>query len=346
MKKNFTNSIRIFAIFFVAVFLFSFNTKFTEAATRTWTGTTSGSWSVASNWGGTAPVTGDDLVFPSGASNLSNTNDFIENTIFNSITFSGSGYTISGNPIILGAGLAGITDSVSSGGNTIALDIRLDVTRDIVVTNTTETLTISGRISGVGGINKEGTGKLILTGANTFGGILKINVGVVNAQNNTALGTIAGGTEVVGNAALELQGNINISYEALALRGYGPSSGGALRNISGNNNFSGLITMVAGGAEISSDSGTLTLLGGSSGGFPLTIDGSGNITFDKTPITAGATVTKNGAGTLKYNFPNTYTGLTTINAGTLLYGVDNAILTGGITVTGVTLDIATYSDMV
>ncbi len=338
------------AIIFAATFVFCFfSSEYSYAATRTWTGATSGSWSVGSNWsGGVAPVTGDDLVFPGGASNLSNTNDLTENTIINSITISGSGYTLSGNPIILGPGLAGLTDSASSGGNTVALDIRLDATRDIFVTNSGETLTISGRIAGVGGINKEGTGKLVLSGANTFGGILKINVGIVNAQNNTALGTIAAGTEVVGNAALELQGNIDISYEALALRGYGVSSTGALRNISGTNTYRGLITLSsAGGTEIASDSGTLTITGGMSGAFPLVIDGSGDVTYSTTPIATGSgTVTKNGSGTLTYNFPNTYSGLTTINAGTLLYGVDNAILTGAITVTGGTLDIATYSDMV
>lgn len=348
IKQNIKTFLKIFSATSFAIFLFFyFGNNLAFAATRTWTGSVDGSWSNPSNWGGTAPVTGDDLVFPSGASNLSNTNDLTENTIINSITFTGSGYTLSGNQIILGQGLAGITDSATSGGNTIAFDIRLDATRDITVTNTAETLTISGRISGVGGVNKEGAGKIVLSGANTFGGILKINVGVVSAQNDRALGTILAGTEVVGNAALELQGNINISYEALALRGYGVAGGGALRNISGNNSYNGLITLIAGGAEISSDSGTLTLNGGVTGAFPLTIDGVGDTAFNKTPIAiAAGTITKNGAGTLIYNFPNTYTGLTTINAGTLAYGVDNAILSGAITVTGGTLDIGTYSDMV
>jgi autotransporter-associated beta strand protein len=348
MNKFSKKLLKYRAIFFVLVFLFFVNVHSASAATRTWTGTTSGAWSVASNWGGTAPVAGDDLVFPNGASNLSNTNDLTENIIINSITFTGSGYTLSGSPIILGPGLAGITDSVASGGNTIALDIRLDATRDIIVTNTAESLTISGRIAGAGGINKEGTGTLILTGANTYGGTTKINVGVINARHSTALGTIAAGTEVVGNAVLELQGNINISYEALALRGYGVSSGGALRNISGDNTYAGLITLSsAGGTEIASDAGTLTLNGGVTGAFGLYIDGSGNVTFSKTPIATGAgAVTKTGSGTLTYNFPNTYTGQTTINTGTLLYGVDNAILSGAVVVTGGTLDIATYSDMV
>ncbi len=341
------NTKRLLVVLFVfAVFFFS-NINHAEAATRTWTGSTSGLWSVAGNWGGTVPVTGDDLVFPGGASNLSNTNDLTENTVFNSITFSGSGYTISGNQIIIGAGLAGITDSVSSGGNTIALDIRLDATRDIVVTNTAESLTISGRISGAGGVNKEGAGTLILSGGNTFGGTLKINVGVVNARHSNALGTILAGTEIVGGAALELQGDISIGYEALALRGRGVSSSGALRNVSGSNFFGGAITLSsAGGTEISSDSGTLTITGGTSGNFPLIFDGAGNIAFAKAPIAGSGSITKNGAGTVTYNFPNTNTGTLTINAGTILYGVNNAILSGAITITGGTLDIATFSDMV
>ena len=349
MKKQYKNLIKFSLMIFIIAFSFSLSANKVEAATRTWTGATNDLWSVGSNWsGGVAPVTGDDLVFPSGASNKSNTNDLTENTIINSITFTDSGYTLSGNRIILGPGLAGITDSVSSGGNTIAFDIRLDVTRDFIVTNTTESLTISGRISGVGGINKEGNGTLILSGANTFGGILKINVGVVNARNSRSLGTILGGTEVVGGAALELQGNIDISYEALALSGWGvDNTDGSLRNVSGTNTYRGLITLSsAGGTVIKSDSGTLTITGGIAANNPLIFDGSGNIVFSTAPITSSGTITKNGAGTVTLNFPNSHTGAWTINAGTVLYGTDNALLSNSITVTGGTLDIATYSDMV
>lgn len=343
-------------IVFFAVFVFGslgffavsvLNSHQAQAATRTWTGTSSGLWSVAANWGGTVPVTGDDLVFPAGASNLSNTNDLTENTIFNSITLSGSGYTLSGNKIILGQGLAGITDSAASGGNTIAFDIRIDATREIFVTNSAETLTISGGIYGLGGITKEGTGKVVFSGPNKYGGITKINVGTINAQHSTSLGSIAAGTEVVGGAALELQGDINISYEAITLRGYGISNGGALRNISGDNSFGGLILLnSAGGAEISSDSGTLTITGGTTGNFPLVLDGSGDMVFSTAPISGSGTITKNGSGTITFNFPNGNSGLFTINAGTVVYGTNNAILSAAVTVTGGTLDIASFSDMV
>ena len=35
-------------------------------------------WTTAANWGGTAPVAGDDLVFPAGAARLSNTNNYAQ----------------------------------------------------------------------------------------------------------------------------------------------------------------------------------------------------------------------------------------------------------------------------
>jgi autotransporter-associated beta strand protein len=319
-----------------------------------WDGSASNLWSNPANWSTNAiPQAGDNVVFPAGAANYTNTNDLGENMWFNSITFYDSGYTLSGNTVIFGQGratpaiiLPGITDAVSSGGNTISMNLRFDATQIISVTNSGETLTISGGITGAGGVTKEGLGELVFSGGNKYGGVTKVNVGSLNVQNATGLGTIAAGTEVVGEAALEIQGNIDIDREALTLRGYGQSSSGALRNISGTNSFAGAVT-IAGTTEIASDSGTLTMKGGVSGTFNLNLDGAGNITFSTAPIATGAgLVTKNGSGTLEFDFPNTYTGLTTVNAGTLLYGVDNAILSGSITVNGGTLDIASYSDAV
>jgi hypothetical protein len=75
------------------------------AATRTWTGAVSDRWSDPANWGGTVPVAGDDLVFPSLSTGGGvSTNDLASGTMFHSITVSGPGYRIGGNGIILGAG--------------------------------------------------------------------------------------------------------------------------------------------------------------------------------------------------------------------------------------------------
>src|SRR5215510_1765576 len=73
------------------------------ASTRTWTGTTSGVWSVASNWGGTAPSANDDLVFSvTNNANVLN-NDFVAGTAFNSLAFSAATtFSPGGNAINLG----------------------------------------------------------------------------------------------------------------------------------------------------------------------------------------------------------------------------------------------------
>ena len=62
------------------------------AADRTWNGgAANGLWTNTANWGGTAPVANDVLVFD-GSTRLTNTNNFAANTAFNGINFaSGAG---------------------------------------------------------------------------------------------------------------------------------------------------------------------------------------------------------------------------------------------------------------
>src|SRR2546422_6713479 len=79
-----------------------------EAQTFTWTGASNPNWKTNGNWlGGAAPTGngGENLVFPSGAANLTNSNN-LKGTSFNSITISGSGYTVGGNATTLTGSLA------------------------------------------------------------------------------------------------------------------------------------------------------------------------------------------------------------------------------------------------
>src|SRR3989442_2525444 len=98
--------------------LFSLSLLAHGATTRTWSGFGStGNWNTATNWVGNAvPVTGDDLVFPPTNLHLTNTNNLVAGTTFNSVTLSGSNYVMNGNSITLTAGLtnngpAGTTNS-------------------------------------------------------------------------------------------------------------------------------------------------------------------------------------------------------------------------------------------
>ena len=74
-------------------------------ATSTWSGldtATSTNWSDAGNWvGDQIPSPGDDLVFPSGADGLTNTNDLGAGIAYGSLTVAGSGYSIGGTEYAL-----------------------------------------------------------------------------------------------------------------------------------------------------------------------------------------------------------------------------------------------------
>src|SRR5437763_12024727 len=69
-------------------------------ATHTWTGAVSNLWSNNNNWIGGTPIMDvvADLIFPAGAANLTNSNDLV-GLMLQSITYSASGYTTTGNAI-------------------------------------------------------------------------------------------------------------------------------------------------------------------------------------------------------------------------------------------------------
>jgi trimeric autotransporter adhesin len=97
-------------------------------ATRVWhvngtPGTSPASWTVAGNWGGVAPVPGDDLVFPDGSGNDYPNNDFPPGTQFNSILIDGF-YTVTGNPVSVGPG----TMTIGIPGQTTLISWRIPFT--------------------------------------------------------------------------------------------------------------------------------------------------------------------------------------------------------------------------
>jgi len=144
--------------------------------------------------------------------------------------------------------------------------------------------TFSGVISGGSGLVKDtsSTSTLTLSGANSYTSTTTVNAGTLKAGSTTALGTNSA-TTVANGATLDLAG-FNVSIGSLAGAGTVTNSGVAATLTSGGDNssttFSGVI-----------QNGT------------------------------GATaLTKTGIGTLILSGANTYTGTTTISAGTLQVG--------------------------
>ena len=206
------------------------------AASRTWTGGGSdNNWTNAANWGGTAPVAGDSLVFPAGGARLTNTNNFPAGTQFLLIGISGSGYVLGGNSVALSAGL--------------------------VTTHVSGTVTVNLAISGTGSVVVSGAGRLILSGANSFTGEVRVEAGALRVKHASALGSVAGGT-IVQDAAgldggLEIEGSFTIG-ESILLSGSGHA---LLRHLSGNSTITADVNVSNPGAGIAVLGGQLRIDG-------------------------------------------------------------------------------------
>ncbi|MDR5781954.1 autotransporter-associated beta strand repeat-containing protein [Caballeronia sp. LZ065] len=146
--------------------------------------------------------------------------------------------------------------------------------------------TFGGAINGAGGVTKNGSGTLTLTGGNTFNGGTTVNAGTV------AVG--AGGS-------LASTGAVNLANAGTALDVSGadtPQTIGALSGVGGTSIALGDNTLAFGDANN-------TTFGG-------TIGGTGGIV-------------KQGSGTQTLTAAQTFTGNTTINAGTLALGAGGSL---------------------
>jgi autotransporter-associated beta strand protein len=106
----------------------------------------------------------------------------------------------------------------------------------------------AGVIGGTGGLTKQGTGTLTLSGANSYTGTTTVSAGTLTVANNTALGTTAGGTTVASGGTLAINGGIT-SAEEIKL------AGGTVTGL-GNATLSGSVTADTGGGTILAATGT------------------------------------------------------------------------------------------
>ncbi|NLF72355.1 MAG: hypothetical protein GX575_25245, partial [Candidatus Anammoximicrobium sp.] len=163
---------------------------------------------------------------------------------------------------------------------------------NLVVGNGNFSSTFSGSIqngSGTVSLTKTGTGRLMLTGASSYTGGTTVDAGQVNLQNGAALGT--GAVSVAGGATLELENNITVAGQALTLSP--SSSGGMLRNLSGDNVWTGSVNTVQ-RSYLRLDAGSLTISG---------------------TVTAAGQAIKDGTGTLILTGNNAASGWMDVNGG-------------------------------
>jgi autotransporter-associated beta strand protein len=203
--------------------------------------------------------------------------------------------------IIIGAtvGDGTLTPIASSGTLLLQNDSNNDQTINAVLSDNGSSL-----------ISKAGIGTLILNATNTYAGGTSLGAGTVVIGNSSAFGsgtlTITGGT--VAATGTQITTNLVNANGDFAIGGTGALTLGdmtlnANRSITNNNTIS---------------TTTLGYISGSTRN--LTISGNGNTEVAGVISTTTGTLTKNGSGSLTLSASNTYTGITTINGGTLQLG--------------------------
>ncbi|MDZ7617585.1 MAG: autotransporter-associated beta strand repeat-containing protein, partial [Patescibacteria group bacterium] len=225
-------------------------------------------------------------------------------TVAESLTISGSGI-----------GSAGVLRNVSGNnvwnGNIVQDAARIGVDAGM--------LTINGQISGAGTLQKTGAGTLVLTGNNTYSATTDVVQGTLNIRHNNALGA-SSYCHVMDEATLALQGGISVARDLYVGNASAASTTVSLRNVSGDNTWSGWVRLHEdhSHAIVGVDGGTLTIAG----------------VIEPHEGSTGS-LTKVGTGTLILTNANTYTGPTTIAVGVVNVRNNNAL---GATVAGTTVD--------
>lgn len=299
------------------------------AATFTWNGGgTDDNWSTAANWSGNAVAASatDTALRFGGATRLTPTATSAFS--LNSITFeAGAGaFTLGGSALTLTAG-----GSVTNNSSSLQTLANSGVTLSGASTwnSGAAGLSVSSVLSGSGSLTKTGTGVLTLSGANTYGGATTINAGTLRLGTNAALasaGTVTvAGTGANGSATWDLNGY----DQTVGTLNFGSSGGGANAI---NTVTTGAGTLTLGGnvaytnpSSSSNHAGTAILsgnlsLGGATRTFTIGDSGKTTKELSVSAIVGGTGgLTKAGGGVLELaNAANTYTGATTVTAGTLV----------------------------
>jgi len=269
----------------------------------------------------------------------------------------GTGATVTGatNGIFTsGSGIATlaingrVSGSIVTGAGNDAITLTSSgVATDGVVTGTidggtgTNTLTLAGtstvvsqniaNLSNIGGITKSGTGTWSITGTAAVNPTYTVSAGTLKLGTGGTSGTLGSGTILVataGTLAFDRSDTITVANNIINAIGGGQSGniaqlGSGTTILTGTNTYSGNTTISAGTLQIGNGGTSGQVSGTITNNSALAINRSDNFTVGSS-IAGTGTLTQLGADTLVLTFDNTYSGGTTISAGTLEIGAGTA----------------------
>lgn len=247
-----------------------------------------------------------------------------------SLTKTGTGtFTLSGaNGFTGGTTISGGILQIGDGAGTGSL-LGNVVNNATLAFNRTGSLTFAGDISGTGALTKSGAGTLILTGAASHAGGTTISAGALQIGDSGTTGSISG--NILNNGALSFKRTDDLSYAGI-ISGSGSltQAGSGTLTLTAANSYSGGTTVTTGGTLRIGNDGTND---GSVGG---AVFNDGTLEFDNLNaasfagvISGNGALRKFGSNTLTLTGASTYSGSTSIIAGTLLLDGNNRLNTSG-----------------
>ncbi|MBV9550623.1 MAG: autotransporter-associated beta strand repeat-containing protein, partial [Alphaproteobacteria bacterium] len=234
-------------------------------------------------------------------------------------TYTGGTTINSGNTLQLGSGSTSgsILGNVTDNGT--------------LIVNRSDGYTFAGVISGTGALTQQGTGTLILTGANTYSGSTIISAGTLQIGSGGTGGSILG--NITDNGALAFNRSDTITFAGI-VSGTGSlaQAGTGATLLTGTNTYSGGTTISAGTLQIGNGGTSGSIVGNVADNAALAFNRSDNITIGSV-VSGTGSLTKLGNNVLTLTGTNTYTGGTIISAGTLQIGAGTAAgaITGNVT---------------
>lgn len=266
-----------------------------QGATYTWDGNGADSnWSTGGNWLRNLPPPSNVntvLIF-TGNSNLTAQQNISNDFLLNTLIFDNAAgpFNLTGLALDFRTDSSGASPAITQ--NSASAE---RITNNLVLSNALNlngggagALTLSGVISGAGrGLAQTGSGTTVLTGTNTFTGFSTLDAGTLNINADAALG------------AVPAAATNNLTF------GFGSASTGTLQ-------------LAAGAGSVTLNANRNIVLQSGIGAFDS--NGASNTLTVAGVISGGGSLAKVGAGTLTLTGANTYTGPTTVSAGTLQVG--------------------------